>query len=560
MAVVQSPVKQVRIAGTKLRFAGWLAFALLLIIAAAVGSAAGLLLVYSTDLPQVQELERYRPSATTELYDTKGRVIGSFALQRRVIAQYDDFPKVLRDAVLSTEDKEFEKHVGINFARILGSAYHDLRSGGKAQGGSTLTMQLARNLFLSPEKAYIRKLQEVMLSIQIERRFTKQQIFSMYANQIYLGHGVYGFEAASQYYFNRRAKDLTLSQAALLAGLPQAPNAYSPILHPDKALRRRNIVINNMLEDGKITVEQGVAAKAEPIKLDVQNAPNALAPHFAEEVRKYLEKKYGTESVHEGALKVYTTLDVDLQRAANKAVLDGLAALERRHGWKAPSSNVLDQSFTLEQYTDADWNLPLNAGDYVHAVVLNYDSAQRTLQASIGSLHAILNAEDMKWALASPDFHPRVGDVIYLHLLSVDAVQGIVHASLEQDSGVEGALMLVENATGNIEALVGGRDFNDSKFDRATQAMRQVGSSFKPYVYATAMQQGMTPNDIIVDAPVTFPSASGPYTPHNYDGKYLGPIPLWKAVAESRNIPALKVASKVGIRNVIETARKFGIT
>jgi penicillin-binding protein 1A len=166
----------------------------------------------------------------------------------------------------------------------------------------------------------------------------------------------------------------------------------------------------------------------------------------------------------------------------------------------------------------------------------------------------------MKWALASPDFHPRVGDLIYLHLLSVDSLQGIVHASLEQDSGVEGALMLVENTTGNIEALVGGRDFNDSKFDRATQAMRQVGSSFKPYVYTTAMQQGMTPNDIIVDAPVTFPSASGPYTPHNYDGKYLGPIPLSKAVAESRNIPALKVASKVGIHNVIETARKFGVT
>jgi penicillin-binding protein 1A len=563
MPVMQSPVKQVRI--PKTRVVGWVAFSMLAIIAAAVGAAAGLLLVFSTDLPQVQELERYRPSATTELYDVKGRVVGSFALQRRVVARYEDFPKLLRDAVLSTEDKDFESHVGINFWRVIGAAYHDIRSGGKAQGASTLTMQLARNLFLSADKFYIRKLQEVMLSIQIERYFTKPQIFTMYANQIYLGHGVYGFEAGAEYYFDKHASDLTLSQAALLAGLPQAPNAYSPVLHPDRALRRRNIVINNMLEDGKITVAQAGAAKAEPIKLDVQSAPNALAPYFIEEVRKYLEKKYGPEEVHEGALRVYTGLDMDLQKVANRAVLDGLAALERRHGWKPVHENILDQGFLYPQYSHADWNMPIEAGDYVHAVVRSYSSVTHELVADFGKYQARLGPEQIKWALAAPEFHLRRGDLIYLKITALGKETTLdssrpASALLEQDSGVQGALMLVENATGNIKALVGGRDFNDSRFDRAVQAERQVGSSFKPYVYTTALLQGMKPDDIIVDAPVTFPSASGPYSPHNYDNKYLGAIPLWRALAESRNVPAIKVAARVGIKNVIETARKFGVT
>ncbi len=569
MPVMQSPVKQVRIPRT--RVVGWVAFSILVFVAAALGAACGLLLVYSTDLPQVRELERYRPSATTVLYDDKGREFGSFALQRRVIAQYEELPKVLRDAVTSTEDKDFERHWGINLWRVVGAAYHDVRSGGKAQGASTLTMQLARNLFLSPEKLYIRKLQEIMLSIQIERRFTKPQIFTLYANQIYLGHGVYGFEAGAQYYFDRHAKDLTLSQAAVLAGLPQAPNAYSPILHPDRALHRRNIVINNMLEDGKITVDQANSAKSEPLRLAGQNAPNTLAPYFIEEIRKYLEKRYGTEEVHEGALRVYTGLDIDLQRAAQTSVLDGLAALERRHGWKPVRENILDQGFTFEQYSHADWSAPIAPGDYIHALVRSYSPDRHELIADLGKYRATLGPEDLKWALASSDFAPRRGDIVYLRVLSLageDTPLRVEHersflpakATLEQDSGVQGALMLVDNATGDVKALIGGRDFNDSHFDRAVQAERQVGSSFKPYVYTTAILQGMTPDDIIVDAPVTFPSASGPYSPHNYDNKFLGPIPLWRALAESRNIPAIKVAAHVGIRNVIETTRRFGIT
>ncbi|HEU5451751.1 MAG TPA: biosynthetic peptidoglycan transglycosylase, partial [Terriglobales bacterium] len=228
----------VEVAGRKL--AGRVLFVLMIIASAVVGAFAGILFVYSTDLPQVGELEHYRPSSVTELYDDQGHVIGSFALQRRVVVTYDDFPKVLRDAIISTEDKEFEKHSGVNWWRGLGAAYRDLVSGSRAQGASTLTMQLSRNLFLSPDRKFHRKIQEIMLAIQIERRFTKAQIFTLYCNQIYLGHGVYGFEAGSEFYFNKKAKDLTLDEAAILAALPKAPNYYSPINFPERALRRRN--------------------------------------------------------------------------------------------------------------------------------------------------------------------------------------------------------------------------------------------------------------------------------------------------------------------------------
>ena len=335
-------------AASGFKLVGWVLFALLAVLAAAVGAASGLLLVYSTDLPQVEQLERYRPSSVTELYDTQNRVIGTFALQRRVIATYDDYPQVLRDALVSIEDKDFYTHSGINFWRIVGAAYRDVESGGKVQGASTLTMQLARNLFLSPDRSFYRKVQESLLAIQMERRFTKPQIFTLYANQIFLGHGAYGFEAASEYYFSKPAKQLTLEEASLLAGLPKAPQYYSPINHPDRALKRRNLVLNGMLEDGKITAAQAADAKAKPIALNLQKDPNSLAPHYVEEIRRYLEAKYGSDQVHEGGLRVYTSLDMDLQKSARQALLDGLAAYERRHGWRGHLINVIAEGQALE--------------------------------------------------------------------------------------------------------------------------------------------------------------------------------------------------------------------
>src|SRR5207248_577956 len=245
--------------------------------------------------PQVDQLERYRPSSTTELYDGQGRIIGTFALQRRVVASYDDYPKVLREALISIEDKDFSRHWGINVWRIAGAAYRDIESAGKVQGASTLTMQLARNLFLSPDRSFHRKIQEALLAIQIERRFTKEQILTLYANEIYLGHGVYGFEAASEFYFSKPAKKLTLPEAALIAGLPKSPALYSPINHPERAQHRRNLVINNMLEDGKITAHEADTARNAALVLSIAPDPNSVAPYFVEEIRRYPENKYDTD-------------------------------------------------------------------------------------------------------------------------------------------------------------------------------------------------------------------------------------------------------------------------
>ena len=540
------------------KMVGRLVIGLLVLVSALVGATAGLLLVYSTDLPQVGELEHYRPSSITELYDDQGRTIGSFALQRRVVASYDDYPQILRQALISIEDKDFYRHWGVNVWRIAGAAYRDIRSGGRVQGASTLTMQLARNLFLSPDRSFHRKIQEALLAVQIERRFTKPQIFTLYANQIYLGHGVYGFEAASEFYFSKPAKKLTLDEAALLAGLPKSPIYYSPIAHPDHALKRRNLVINPMLEDGMITAEQAAAARDLPLRLTVAHDPDSLAPYFVEEIRRYLEGKYGSDQVHEGGLKVYTSLNMDMQRAANAAVLDGLATYERRHGWRGRLQNVLTGDAALTSYQHPDWDSEPEVNSYVHALVVGVSPISTAIK--FGRYSAALVPSDLAWTHHKIQNTLVRGDIVYVKVLSLSA-DGKARVSLEEDSGAQGALVTIDNATGEIKAMVGGRDFSLSKFNRTTQALRQVGSSFKPYVYTAAIDRGASPDDTIVDAPVTFPMPSGPpYEPHNYDEKFEGTITLRRALAQSRNIPALKLADSVGIKTVIEYARRFGIT
>ncbi len=548
-------IPPVEIGGRQL--VGRVLFVLLVLVAVLIGATSGLLLVYTTDLPQVDALEAYRPSSITELYDDHGRVIGSFALQRRVVVGYDDFPPVLRDALISIEDKDFYKHSGINFWRIVGAAYRDVESGGRVQGASTLTMQLARNLFLSPDRAFHRKVQETMLAIQIERRFTKPQIFTLYANQIALGHGVFGFEAASEFYFSKPAKQLTLEEASLLAGLPKGPSLYSPINHPDRAVKRRNLVINAMLEDGKITAAQAADARSAPLVLRLAHDPNSLAPYFVEEIRRYLENKYGTDQVHEGGLKVYTTLDVDLQKAANQAVLDGLAAYERRHGWKGHLENVVAEGAVVDKYVHPDWDEEPEVNGYIHALVTFAGTGIATLK--FGRYTAGIGQPEVAWTQQKLADILKTGDICYVKIASL-GTNGAAHVNLEQDSGAQGSLLALDNLTGGIKAMVGGRDFNESKFDRATQSMRQVGSSFKPYVYTTVIDQGASPDDTILDEPVSFETSSGTYSPHNYDEKFEGIITLRRALAQSRNIPALKLANKVGIKSVIDYAGRFGIT
>jgi penicillin-binding protein 1A len=533
---------------------GKVAFAALFLLAIITGALAGATLVYSVDLPQIQDLERYRPSTTTDLYDRHDHIIGSFALQRRIVVNYDDFAPVLRQAVISIEDKSFESHWGINVLRIAGAVVHDLRSHGRVQGASTLTMQLARNLFLSSERTAARKLQEAYLAVQIERAFTKQQIFTLYGNQIYLGSGMYGFEAASEFYFSKHAKDLTLTEAALLAGLPKGPVAYSPLLYPDRALRRRNLVLSEMESDGEITHQQAEEGRQAPLGLHISQPDASVAPWFQEEVRRELEKRFGTDEVHEDGLRVETTLDLTLQQTANRAVPDGLAAYERRHGWKGKLENVLASGMTIEQYRHPDWALASGPGDYVHAVVTS--ALPLEIHARFGDGEVVLLPADWQWtgqrfgdALAKP------GDLIYVHL--DDAMEGNARrATLEQDSGTQGSLFAMDNTSGDVLAMVGGRDFALSQFNRATQAERQTGSSFKPYVYTTAIENGAKPTDIIDDSPASF----GSYTPHNYENDFKGPMTLINAFAESRNVPAVKLAARVGIRKVIDTVHRFGVT
>jgi len=535
------------------------AFLMLLVAVAVLGVMTSLLLVFTVSIPQMAELERYRPDTTTELYDIHGKIFGSFALERRIVVPYSEFPPVLRQAIFSIEDKNFETNGGVNFVRVIGAAYADLHSDKRAQGASTITMQLTRNLFLSTEKTYGRKLQEIFLALQIERHFTKQQIFTLYANQIYLGRGTYGFEAGSEYYFSKHARDLTLPEAALLAALPKGPEEYSPVRHPDRALRRRNLVLQEMLNDRKISQQQAEAAMAAPLGLHLERPANTEAPYFVEEVRRQLEREYGVDEVHGAGLRVYTTLDLDLQRAAEKAVLDNVATYERRHGWKGNLENVLREGQDLATYKHPDWTQPIAEGLYFHALVTAVSPTRMTIR--IGSQTATMTYPDWAWtgrARASELAKP--GDLVYVKVTSATPSDPL-HVILEQDSGAQASLMAVDNANGEVLAMVGGRDFALSQFNRATQAERQVGSSFKIYDYTAAMEAGMNPYSTVLDTPTTFFTASGPYTPHDYErGEWSGSMTLIDAFAQSRNIPALRIADKIGIKKVIEVAHRFGVT
>ena len=538
-----------------------ISLAVLCILAAAFGSLGGLVLVDSVDLPEIAELEHYRPSTTTELYDLHGERIGSFALERRVAVSYDAFAPILREAVISIEDKGFEHHWGVNIFRVVGAAVHDLRSRGRAQGASTLTMQLARNLFLSDERTAGRKLEETLLSIQIERNFTKQQIFAMYGNQIYLGHGTYGFEAGAEHYFSKHASELDLPEAALLAGLPKGPEEFSPTAHPERAMRRRNQVIAALLADGRIDRAKAEAAENAPLNLQLETPPNTEAPWFVEEVRRELDRQLGLEIVHGAGLRVYTTLDLGLQRVADRAIADGLAAYERRQGWRGHLVNLLQQGDdpqrAISSFRHPDWTVPPQSGTYIHAVV---DQASGSMvRAHIGlpapSAPLLLEPESWTWTghRAASEFL-RQGDVILVKLGEHGALGW--RGSLEQDSGAEGSLLAMDNATGGILAMVGGRDFALSEYNRATEAERQVGSSFKPYVYTAAIEAGATPEQMVLDVPMSF----GSYSPHDFEGNTVGPMTLEKAFADSRNIPAVALAAQVGMPRVAEVAHRFGIT
>jgi penicillin-binding protein 1A len=534
------------------------AFGLLILCSAAIGASVGVIFVYSSELPEVRALEDYQPDTVTELYAADGQPVGSFALQRRILVSYEQVPKILRDALIATEDQHFEDHFGVDIPRVFQAAWHNLASRRITQGASTLTMQLAGTLFLNrSDRSFRRKIQETLLAIQVERYYTKKQIFTMYCNQIYLGHGNYGFEAASEFYFGKPVKDVSLAEAALLAGIVRGP-IYSPLLHPDRALARRNLVLSRMISEGKITRQAGEAAQKLPLGLHVQYPRNDLAPYFVEEIRKYLERSYGTEAVHERGLRVYTTLDVAMQKAANHALKDGLAAYTRRHGWKGGLTNILaEQLGTLDKYESEEWRRPIDKGSYVTALVLEVGDNFATLR--FGPYRAMLTPSDYAWTgrkQANKLLKP--GDLALVHIRDLSG--SVARVDLEERPTAQAAFLAIENSTGEIKAMIGGYSFEDSKFNRATQATRQVGSSFKPYLYSTAIEEGHDPFETIVDSPVTLKSGGQDYSPHNYDGKFEGRITLRRALADSRNVPAVKLGAEVGIQNVIAMTRRFGVT
>ena len=546
----------------------------LFIIVAMLGILSGVLFAYAGDLPQVSALDNYAPSTITRIYSNDNRVIGEFATERREVVGYDDINPLLRQAIIATEDADFDRHVGVNVWRIGVAALTDILERRRAQGASTLTQQLARNLKdqfgLSSEKSFERKIREAILAIQIEKRYTKKEIFTIYCNQMYLGHGAYGVEAASRLYFNKSNKQLKLEEAALIAGIFQTPERQSPFVDMKRALARRNIVLQRMADEKYVTQARADQAKQTPIVTRGQpTQPPGIAPFFVEEVRKHLERRYGAKVLYENGLAVHTTIDAALQENANRAIEHGLRRYDKRHGWRKPRRNVLEEQHSIEGFRDDRWSRPMVPGDVVPAVVV---TAPKTGAARVrfGRYRADLNRDAYAWTRktsAADLFKP--GDLIDVAIVKLPAGSGgtanvpgadLATVTLDQTPIVEGALVAIENRTGQIKAMVGGWNFNRSKFNRAVQAYRQLGSTFKPIVYTAAIDRGYTPTSIIVDAPVSYQAGNGQvYSPQNYDHKFDGPISLRWALEESRNIPAIKMMDTLGPKHVLEYAKKFGL-
>ena len=480
----------------------------LFVAAALLGTLSGVLFAFADDLPEISALDDYKPNTITRLFANDGQVIGEFATERRVVISYDDISPFLRQAIIATEDADFEQHFGLSTTRILVTLVNDVLKGEMA-GASTITQQLARNLFpIGFEKTVERKIKEAIIAIQLERRYTKREIFTFYANQIIFGHGAYGVESASRMYFNKSAKDVTLEEGAMLAAIIQAPARLSPFVDPRRTLTRRNYVLQRMADEGYITDEQARAAIGRPLVLGGRQIPDrSIAPYFVEDIRKELEQKYGAKALYEAGLRVQTTLDAELQQAANGALDRGLRRIDkRRSGYRRPTRNVLAEGHTLEKFTTDRWTRPIAPGDIVPAVVMDVPGRGNAASAHvrIGAHVVELPRTGFAWTrrTAAAELF-KVGDLIEVEVRTLDNdVPGSV--LLEQPPSVEGALLAIDNRSGQVRAMVGGFSFARSKFNRATQARRQMGSSFKPIVFMAAIDRGFTPVSVFVDEPVAY--------------------------------------------------------
>jgi penicillin-binding protein 1A len=548
------------------RYARHAGIAALFVGAALLGTLSGVLFAYSDDLPEVSALDNYAPNTITRVIGKNNQLVGEFAVERRVVVHYKDIPDNLRNAILAAEDAGFFEHSGFSISRMMLALVRDIVTRGKSPGGSTITQQLSRDLFAQEigfaigNRSWERKIKETLVSMRIEKRYTKEEIFTFYANQIYYGHGAYGVESASQLYFRKSAKDLNLEEAATLAGIIQNNVRQSPFVNPEATKRRRNYALERMAEEGFITREAAETAKAKPIVAPGDpTGEGSVAPYFLEEVRKYLEAKYGAKAIYESGLTVRTGLDIKLQQAANKAVDRGLRRVDKRRGFRKPRRNIVAEGQTVDKFKTDRWSRRISEGDIVPAVVRSVSDTTASLR--IGELSAELTRAGMQWTnKKSPKDILKAGDLIDVAITKLDGKTATV--TLDQTPILEGALVAIDNHTGEILAMVGGYSFSRSKFNRATQAYRQMGSTVKPILYTAAIDRGLTPTTILIDEPTTFDAGAGqpPYSPRNYDRKFMGPLTLRRALEQSRNIPSVKVIDMLGPTQVAAYARKFGFS
>jgi penicillin-binding protein 1A len=539
----------------------WIFFGFLLFVFIGIGSGLGILLGYEYNLPRIESLEDYRPDVITDIYSDDNKVAGEFAVERRIVVPFEEIPPYLQLGILAAEDDQFYNHSGINYFSNLRAIYRDIISWSKSEGASTITQQLARLLMLAPEKTFDRKIKELLIAWKIEKQYSKQQILTLYCNQHYMGHGAYGVAAAADTYFGKELKDLTLEECALIASLPRNPSIYSPFLRPDAALARRNYVLDRMAAEHMISEKLAAESKAKPIALKTRQRDGDIAPYFIEWVRQSLANRYSTDVIWRKGLRVYTTLNFDMQKAANETLREGLRNYDKKRGWRGPVGNILKAtSVNLDTYSNPDWRTPPRPGDILVGLVLSIGETEAAVR--IGKYQGLITSKEIAWTGAnSPAKILRPGDLAYFQVVSLDDAKKTMSVLLEQHPLVQGALITIQNNTGEIKAMVGGYDFEASKFNRSTQAMRQVGSTFKPILYSSAIEKGMTADSTILDAPISFTDDLGRvWRPSNYDGKFKGQITVRQALIESRNVPAIKVASLIGIKNVLVMARRFGLS
>ncbi|MDY0374683.1 MAG: PBP1A family penicillin-binding protein [Desulfobacterium sp.] len=540
---------------------------------------AGMTALYayiSRDLPKIISLKDYNPSIVSSVFSDDGRKIGEFYKERRIVIPLSEMPDNLKNAVVAAEDSRFREHPGVDLLSIFRAFIKNVRAGAIVQGGSTITQQVTKSFFLTPARTYERKIKEAILAYRIDRAFTKDEILFLYLNQIYLGHGAYGVEAASENYFGKPAREMNLAECSMLAGLPQAPSRYSPFRNSELARRRQIYVLNRMKEDGYITNLE--ATDAINTMLDIKPRKNWFierVPCYTEHVRRYVEEKYGKDVLYTQGLNIYTAVNIELQKIALDEVVKGLRELDRRQGYRGPLRHLAAleiESFCSKAAADMDGD-SLESGVVYEAVVTNVTDTQAEVR--VGNATGVIPAGDITWArrpnqevayweskVNSPKKVFNTGDVILVKAVSSPDGSKTFSFSLEQDPLVEAALLSVEAETGQVKAMIGGREYRESQFNRAIQSRRQPGSAFKPVIYAAALDKGYTPATVIMDSPVVFNDRArdSVWKPHNYTDEFHGPTLMRHALKQSRNVVTVKILQDIGIDYVINYARKLGVT